>query len=40
MLGERFLDCLTLEMKVVHFLETSGTSRPMTQHHIPEDLNP
>lgn len=31
--------CLTLKMKVLWSFETSGTSRPKTQRHIPEDLN-
>jgi hypothetical protein len=35
-----FMDCLTPKMKVLFSFETSGTARPITQCHTPEDLNP
>jgi len=34
-----FLDCLTLNMKILWPFETPGNSEPMAQPHIPEDLN-
>lgn len=32
-------DYSSLKIKALQFLSTSGTHRPTTQHHIPEDLN-
>jgi hypothetical protein len=32
-----FLERLSLKMKAPRSFEMSGTTRPMTQHHIPED---
>lgn len=29
-----------MQMKALHSFEMTGTTRPLTQHHIPEDLNP
>jgi len=28
------------EKKTIRFLETTGTTCPVTHHHIPEDVNP
>lgn len=33
------LNCLALEKKAPTSYEMSGTSHPLTQHHVPEDVN-
>jgi len=33
------LSSLSLKMEALQTFKTSGTSCPMTQHHIPEDLH-
>jgi hypothetical protein len=35
-----FFNCLTLKKKVSQFFKTSGTTHPLTHHHIMKDLNP
>jgi hypothetical protein len=35
-----YLDCLNLDDNCAMFLQILGTTRPMTEHHIPKDLNP
>ena len=35
-----FLECLTLHKMMAHFFKMLGTVTPVTQHHIPEELNP
>jgi hypothetical protein len=35
-----FMDCLTHKIQAVHSFATSGTTHPITQCHITEDLNP
>jgi hypothetical protein len=34
-----FLHCLTPNVEALQPFQTPGTSRPVTQRHIPEDLN-
>jgi len=34
-----FLDCLTLKVKLQQPIKLLGTACPMTQHHIPEDMD-
>ena len=39
LMGCEWLDCVTINIKALRFLDSSGSSRLTTNRNIPEDLN-